>query len=93
MKAGTVITCPDCGLPQIKSTKDLPPGGKMKDACWESVGWDMEGIRMGCYSCGSLWSRIHPKTGKTQIHVEGESWTPLERSFQKDGPRKSIITL
>lgn len=92
MKAGTTICCPDCKAPQIKSTKELKPGGKMSDAEWISVGWDMESLRMGCAQCGALWSRKHPKTGKTQLYIDDE-WVPLDKTFQNGKPRKSLIAL
>ncbi len=88
MKAGTVVMCPDCKAPQIKSTIDLKPGDKMGDAGWISMGWDMEGMRMGCYACGSLWSRKHPLTKQTQLYIDGE-WVPLDKDFKKI--RKPLI--
>lgn len=80
MKSGTRVVCPDCRFPQIQSTKDLSPGAQMKDAGWESVGWDMDSQRMGCISCGASWHRKHPKTGMTQIHTEHDGWVTLSRN-------------
>lgn len=92
MKAGTIISCPDCGLPQIQSTKDILPGKKMQNGAWISVGWDMDGMRMGCYACGALWSRKHPRTGKTQLYINGE-WVPLDKYFQNGEKRKPLVIL
>lgn len=89
MKAGAVITCPECLTPQLKSTRDVLPGGQIKDACFESLGFDMTGLRMGCFSCGTNWSRSHPKTGKTQIHTEQDGWISLEP--KPEPPKRSFL--
>ena len=79
MKAGTIIICPECERPQLKTTKDLPPGGQMKDAAFESLGYDMEhAIRMGCYECGALWYRDAKIKGCPQLHTQ-EGWIDLMR--------------
>ncbi len=77
MKAGTIVTCCQCGAHQIKSTKDILPGGKMSDGAWESAGYDVEnGIRMGCRLCGELWHKENEFTGRPHIHTS-DGWIAL----------------
>lgn len=79
MKAGTIITCPECARALLKTTKDLAPGDQMKDAGFESLGFDMTNQRSGCPDCGTRFVRQHPKTGKTQLHTEKDGWIPLSK--------------
>lgn len=81
MKAGTVVSCPDCGAEQMKSTKDLLPGSQMREAEWESLGFDLNGERGGCHECGTKFIRTHPKTGKTQLHTKDELWVSLTKEL------------
>lgn len=93
MKSGTIVTCPVCEEHQIKSTKDLFPGAQMKDAAWESCGYDMEhASRMGCKVCGSEWFREHPKTGHSQIHTKDNGWVSFEKEKPKEQKETTIIT-
>ena len=83
MKAETIIICPTCSEPQIKSTKELKPGEQMKDGGWISVGYDMQyAIRMACNKCATEWHRFHPKTREPQIHTE-EGWIALAKDPHK----------
>lgn len=79
MKSGTVISCPECGRALLKTTKDLLPGAQMKDAGFESLGFDMESMRPGCPDCGERFIREHPVTKKTQLHTEESGWIPLSK--------------
>lgn len=86
----TVVVCPDCHAPQIISTKEIGPGNKLGDAKWESLGFDMhDAIRMACNLCGTLWSRLHPKTRDTQIYTEKDGWVSLSKN--KDTVTKKLI--
>lgn len=80
MKAGTIITCPsdDCGAEQLKTTKDVPAGGRLKEAAFESLGFDLaKAFSTRCYKCGAYWYRKHPKTGVSQIHTKEDKWVQL----------------
>jgi hypothetical protein len=91
MKAGTIITCPECEVEQMKTTKDIPPGSKMSEAGFESLGFDLEhSLRAACYKCGSLWYRKSPKTGRSQIHTQLDKWVPLGEPTENE--KKIIIT-
>lgn len=80
MKKGTIITCPICDAPQIQSTKDLAAGGQMKDAEFVSLGFDMDGLRAGCYKCAASFVREHPKTRATQLHTAENGWVSLSKT-------------
>lgn len=82
LKAGTVIVCPLCQRPQIRSKKDLLPGSQVKDADWESVGFDLESMRMACDACGTKWHRTHPVTGEDQWHTSEDGWVSFTRNPQ-----------
>lgn len=92
LEAGTVIVCPDCKTPQIKSTKELQPGAQMKDAEWETVGFDMTGIRMGCHQCGTEWFRSHPKTRESQIYTEKHQWVSLTKAPHQTSKSAVILS-
>ena len=80
MKAGTIITCPNdaCGAEQLKTTKDVPSGGRLSEAGFESLGFNLEtAMNTNCYKCGATWYRKHPKTGRGQIHTKDNLWTQL----------------
>lgn len=80
MKAGTIVTCPSdtCGAEQLKTTKDVLPEGQMRDAGFESLGFDLDGATTTkCWKCGTYWYRKHPKTGVSQIHTKEEKWVQL----------------
>lgn len=80
LKSGTIISCPDCGTEQLKTTKELLPGAQLKEAEFESLGYDMEmAYAMGCHKCGRLWYRRHPKTGASQIHTKDNAWVSLSK--------------
>lgn len=89
LKAGTVISCPYCKADQVKTTKDLLPGSQMKDAGFESMGFDMDKGNAGCYECGTEFVRKHPKTKETQLHTKDEGWISLVKT--PDTAKKSII--
>lgn len=76
VQVGTKITCPICEAPQLQATQEIKPGGQMKDANWESLGFDMDQHSMTCYKCGQFWARRHPKTSENQIHIEEHGWIP-----------------
>lgn len=86
LKAGSILTCPDqdCQAPQIRSTKDLTPGQQMNEAIWESMGFDMDGQRAGCYKCGTKFVREHPLTKRTQMHTEENGWFSLSKENPAD---------
>lgn len=90
LKAGTVVTCPSCGAPQIKTTKELSPGEQAKSAGWESAGFDMSGDRAGCYKCATLWVRKHPRSGETQFHTEAHGWVSLVKNPDQQSKTKII---
>lgn len=79
LKAGTVITCPECETQQIKSTKDLQDGSQMKDAGWVSLGFDLKSQRAGCYRCSTKFVRQHPLSKRTQIHTSDNGWISLSK--------------
>lgn len=79
LKAGTIIVCPTCDMPQLKSSKDLKPGQQLKEAGWDSLGFEIDSLRMGCFKCGSAWYRIHPISGKSQIFTKDEHWLTLDK--------------
>lgn len=93
MKAGTVITCPKCEAAQIKSTKDVLPGGQTRDAEFVSMGYDMK-LGNGCYKCGTPFIRKHPKFKFTQLHTETEGWKALTKvkPQPKQHPKPKLIT-
>lgn len=78
MKAGTVVTCPDCDAEQLVTTVDLEPGQRLSEAGFKSLGFDVHNSqRAGCHRCGALWYRKHPKTGRSQIHTQLDKWLAL----------------
>lgn len=87
MKAGTVISCEACGAAQMKTTKDLMPGSQMKDAGFVSMGFDMDGMRAGCYKCGEKFVRPNALTGRTHIHTEENGWVPLSKEAPIESPK------
>lgn len=74
IKPGTLITCPVCDAAQLRATKEVAPGNQLKDADWETLGFNMEYQDMICYKCGEPWARQHPKTGHNQIHTDEDKW-------------------
>lgn len=83
MKAGSVITCPSCGAKLLRTTKDLLPGQQMKDAGFESLGYNLQSEGARCNECMTKFVRQHPRTNKTQIHTEIDGWV----SLSKEGPQ------
>lgn len=79
LKAGTTITCPECETPQLKSTKDILAGGQMKDANWETFGYDMTAQFMNCYKCGHLWARRNAATQAPQVHTLEHGWIETQK--------------
>lgn len=80
MKAGTIITCPknECGAEQLITTVDVPPGGRLSEAGFESLGFDLKNsLTTRCYKCGAHWYRKHPKSGRKQIHTKLDHWVAL----------------
>lgn len=90
MKAGTVIACPKCFTPQLISTKDLNPGSQMKEAKWESMGFNMENTFMNCHLCHELWTRQHPKTLEDQVYTAEDGWISLAKTNKP--AKKRIVT-
>ena len=80
-KEGTIISCPKCGAHQLKSTLELKPNSQMRDAAWESLGYDMKNQSMQCHQCWEPWHKKHPISGRTQIHIEGEGWISLSKNI------------
>lgn len=70
MKSGTIILCPECKSPQMKTTKDLLPGMQFKDAGLESLGFDLKCERAGCHECSTKFVLPNPLTGRMQIHTD-----------------------
>lgn len=59
----------------------------MKEAAFESLGFDMENSHAAnCYKCGEPWHRFHPVSRKPQIHTEEEGWIPLSKIKPPDQP-------
>lgn len=77
LKVGDIVSCPECGTAQMKVTKEIGPGDQLKDAKFESLGFEMDSHRPGCHKCGERFMRQHPITGKTQIFTELDHWIPL----------------
>lgn len=81
---GTIITCPKCGVPQLKTTVEIGPGQQLKDAQFESLGHGM--LDVNCYKCHTEWFRLSPKTGRKQIHTELDAWVPIGEPTKHEKP-------
>lgn len=93
LKAGTILNCPECGADQLKTTKDVLPGTPIKDAGFESLGFDMNNLSALCHSCGTAWSRKHPKTKETQIHTKDGGWVSLVKTANTPSQTQIYTTL
>jgi hypothetical protein len=79
LKAGEVVSCPECKVEQFKFIEDVLPGTQIKDAKMESLGFDLASQRAGCFECGSLFVRKEPETGFTQVHTKDHLWVRLAK--------------
>lgn len=79
IEVGDIISCPNCQASQMEATAEVEPGQQLKDALWQSLGFDMSSQKMQCYKCKTDWHRFHPARGWPQIYLEDKEWFSSSR--------------
>lgn len=79
IKKDAIVSCPECDEPQMQAGADIGEGAQLKEAKWETLGFDFKSLTCSCHKCGALWYKKHPDFDYSQIHIKEKGWTVLSK--------------